>query len=122
MVSEAALPSGDLLPQADSEESTNAETNAASEAAGETTPGGDQKVRWEVVAVANGLAQASIIQGRLVAEGIPARVNQEPAGVALGLTVGPLGQAEVLVPEPLAEQALRILEQPYQEPEDDEAA
>jgi hypothetical protein len=73
-----------------------------------------------VVAVANGLAQAAIIQGRLEAEGIPARIHQEPAGVAIGLTVGTLGQAKVLVPEPMAEQALRILEEPDQEPEEGE--
>ena len=68
-------------------------------------------MRWEVVAVANGLAEAAIIQGRLESEGIPARVHQESAGVAIGLTVGLLGQAKVLVPEPLAEQALEVLGQ-----------
>ncbi len=81
----------------------------AGEAAGETTPGQEEPVRWRAVATANGLAEAAIIQGRLESEGIPAQIHQEPAGVAIGLTLGLLGQAQVLVPEPLAEQAERIL-------------
>ncbi len=92
----------------------------AVEAAAETTPGGEQEVRWEIVAVAQGLAEASIISGRLETEGIPTRVYQEPAGVAIGLTVGRLGEAQVLVPEPLAEQALSILNEVNQAPEDEQ--
>ena len=38
-------------------------------------------------------------------------------GSVLGLTVGPLGSAKVLVPEPLAERALNILSVTF---EDDE--
>jgi hypothetical protein len=105
MVTEAALPSGNVLPKAGQEEIT---------VAGETTPPKDQEVRWEVVAVANGLAEAAIIRGRLEAEGIRAQVHQEPAGVAIGLTLGLLGQAKVLVPEPMVENALDILNQPAQ--------
>jgi hypothetical protein len=112
MVTGAALSVGGILPQSDREEIT--------EAAEETIPANFEEISWKVVAVANGLAQAAIIQGRLEAEGIPARIHQEPAGVAIGLTVGVLGQAQVLVPEPLAEEAVRILEQPYQEPEENE--
>lgn len=107
MVAEAALPSGTSLPQT--------ERDKARETAGETTPGADRPVRWEVVATAQGLAEAAIIRGRLEVEGIPARVHQEPAGVAIGLTVGLLGQARVLVPAPLAERALEILGQQEQE-------
>lgn len=112
MATEAAFSRGDVLPQSDREEKTRA--------AKETTPGDYKGVPWEVVAVANGLAQAAIIQGRLEAEGIPARIHQEPAGVAIGLTVGTLGQAEVLVPEPLVEEAIHILEQQDQEPKERE--
>jgi hypothetical protein len=112
MVTDAAFSMGDVKPRREDKEAT--------EAAGETTPGGEKKVRWEVVAVTNGLAQAAIIQGRLDAEGIPARIHQEPAGVAIGLTVGTLGQAEVLVPEEMAEQALRVLEDSDQEIEEDD--
>ncbi len=86
------------------------------ETAAETTPGGEQQVRWETVAVAQGLAEASIISGRLETEGIPTRVHQEPAGVAIGLTVGRLGEAQVLVPEQLAQRALSILNEVDQAP------
>ena len=114
MVTEAALPSGDIFPKTDRNEST--------EAAGETTPGKDHKVRWEVVTTAHGLSEAAIIRGRLETEGIPARVHQEPAGTAIGLTVGLLGEVKVLVPAPLVESALQILSQPPQEFGDDEDA
>jgi hypothetical protein len=89
------------------------------ETASEATPGGEQEVRWETVAITQGLAEASIISGRLQAEGIPARMHREPAGVAIGLTVGRLGEARVLVPEPLLEQAREILNQTYQEQENE---
>ena len=102
MVADAAVPLDDALAGKDQEKSV--------EAARETTSGDDEATRWEVVAVANGLAQASIIQGRLESEGVPTQVWQEPAGVAIGLTVGTLGQAKILVPEPLVDEALQILE------------
>jgi hypothetical protein len=108
MVTEAAFPS-------DSRFSAAEDGSRETEAAGETTPGRDQEVRWEVVAVANGQPDAAIIRGRLEAEGIAARVQQEPAGAAIGLTVGLLGQVRVLVPEPLVESALEILNQPVQQ-------
>jgi hypothetical protein len=102
MFAEAAFPMDDALTGKDQEKSTDATR--------EVTSGSGKATRWEVVAVANGLAQASIIQGRLESEGIPTRVHQEPAGVAIGLTVGALGQAKILVPEPMVEEALQILE------------
>jgi len=112
MVAEAALPLDDALSRKNQEESL--------EATRETTSGGDQVTQWEVVAVANGLAQASIIQGRLESEGIPTQVRQEPAGVAIGLTVGALGQARILVPQPMVEEALQILEPSDSENEENE--
>ena len=112
MATEAAFASGEVLPQDDQDKTADTVR--------ETTPGDFTDAPWEVVAVADGLAQAAIIRGRLEVEGIPARVNQEPAGVALGLTIGTLGQAEVLVPKPLAEEALGILEQSGEEVESDD--
>jgi hypothetical protein len=38
----------------------------------------------------------------------------------LGLTVGPLGSARVLVPEPLAEQVLAILAETFDVDEEDD--
>jgi hypothetical protein len=73
------------------------------------SPDGSQEVRWKVVAQAPGITPATIIAGRLQAEGLPVRVWQEAAGQALGLTVGLLGTGHVLVPEEYVEQALEIL-------------
>jgi hypothetical protein len=93
------------------------QTNHAASSA--TTPGGQEPVRWVSVGVF-GPAEALIIAGRLESEGIPAVTQQEAVGAALGLTVGPLGSARVLVPEPLAEQALAILAETFEEGEEDE--
>lgn len=75
----------------------------------ESTPGQQEPVRWEVVARMPGLTPATIVAGRLQAEGIPARAWQEGAGQALGLTVGLLGTGYVAVPETYAEKALDLL-------------
>lgn len=75
----------------------------------EATPGQQEPVRWEVVARMPGLTPATIVAGRLQAEGIPARAWQEGAGQALGLTVGLLGTGYVAVPESYAEKALDLL-------------
>lgn len=90
-------------------------------AASEATPGGKEQTRWVAVVVNVGPGEAAIIKGRLESEDIPAIVQQEALGTVLGLTVGPLGSANVLVPEPLAEQALAILAETFETDEDDEA-
>ncbi len=89
----------------------------SSSAAAETTPGGEEPVRWVSVGVFAPV-EAAIIAGRLESEGIPAVTQQEAVGAALGLTVGPLGSARVLVPEPLAEQALAILAETFETGDD----
>ena len=81
----------------------------AKETDAETTPGGSESMRWVEVAVNLNPAEAAIIRARLDSYSIPALVQQEAIGSVFGLTVGPLGSAKVLVPEPLAEQALEIL-------------
>ncbi|MER3457602.1 MAG: hypothetical protein C4309_02195 [Chloroflexota bacterium] len=81
----------------------------ANAGANETSSGGAEPVRWVRVAVALGPAHAEILRGRLEAEGIPARVLQEPAGSVYGLTVGLLGQIDVVVPQEYAAQARDLL-------------
>lgn len=83
--------------------------NDESEPVQESTSGGQSEIRWEIVARMPGITPATILAGRLQSEGIPARVWQEGAGQALGLTVGLLGTGYVAVPEEYAEQALEIL-------------
>lgn len=75
----------------------------------ETNPGEQREIRWEIVARMPGITPATILAGRLQAEGIPARAWQEGAGQALGLTVGLLGTGYVAVPEEYAAQATEIL-------------
>ena len=76
-----------------------------------SSPAGQrQEVKWEVVAQMPGITPATIVAGRLKAEGVPVRVWQEGAGQALGLTVGLLGTGYVVVPEEFVDKALEILE------------
>lgn len=89
------------------------------EIAAETTPGGTESTRWVVVAQNLNPGEAAVIKGRLDSENIPAVVQQEAVGSVLGLTVGPLGSANIRVPEPLAEKALAILAETF-DIEDDE--
>jgi hypothetical protein len=85
------------------------ERNRLSTQAKETSPGGHEEIRWEVVARTAGYTPATILAGRLQSEGIPVRIWQEGAGQALGLTVGILGTGYVAVPEIYARQAREIL-------------
>lgn len=62
-----------------------------------------------VVYTAAGQIEASLIKGLLEAAGIPAMISQEGAGVAYGLTVGPLGEARILVREEDAAEARELL-------------
>ncbi len=43
--------------------------------------------------------------------GVDAFTSQESAGITYGLTIGPLGEAKIYVPEAQLEDAQRILEQ-----------
>ncbi len=81
---------------------------------GDTTPGGPEPVRWVALGVNFSPAEAAIIKGRLESQGIPAVVQQEAVGVVFGLTVGPLGSARVLVPQPLADQARALLAETFE--------
>ncbi|MBE7554146.1 MAG: DUF2007 domain-containing protein [Anaerolineales bacterium] len=88
----------------------------------ETTPGGEETTKWVVIRTNISPGEAVVIRGRLESEGIPAVVQQEAVGSVLGLTVGPLGSAKVLVPESLAEKALEILAETFEVEGDDEEA
>lgn len=89
------------------------------EDAAETTPGGDEPAKWVVIRANISPGEAVVIRGRLVSEGIPAVLQQEALGSVLGLTVGPLGSARVLVPEDLVEEAEAILAVTFEVDEED---
>jgi hypothetical protein len=69
------------------------------------------EISWVQVAAANGPTEAGMIVEYLRAEGIRAVAWQEGAGNALGLYMGSLGTARVMVPEEDAEEALALLEE-----------
>jgi hypothetical protein len=65
---------------------------------------------WEKIGVAAGDLQAEILKGLLEAQGIPVVLSQEGAGQTFGLTVGRLGEVDILVPTHLVPQAQQVLD------------
>ena len=70
-----------------------------------------RKIRDEVVYLANGMLEAESVKILLESFGISAFVNQESAGTTYGLTVGLLGEVEVIVPLSRIEEAKKIIEE-----------
>ena len=103
---------GDALPWPNSKKDENAATS-------ETTSGAKESTRWVVVAEHLNPAEAAVIKSRLDSESIPAVVQQKESSI-FAITVGPLGSTKVLVPEPLAERALDILAETFEQVEDDD--
>jgi hypothetical protein len=68
-----------------------------------------RKIRDEVVYVAEGRLQAESIKLLLESFGLTAFINQESAGTTYGLTVGFLGEVEVIVPLDQVEDAKKII-------------
>jgi hypothetical protein len=56
-----------------------------------------------------GQLEGEMIKNFLEANGIPAGLSQESAGIVYGLTVGSLGNVEILVTEENAEKAQALL-------------
>ena len=61
----------------------------------------------------SGSIDAEIIRGLLESQGINVILSQEGAGRAIGLTVGPMGETQVLVPEKQLGKAKEILADYY---------
>jgi len=69
--------------------------------------------KWEVVLEVSGELQADLLRNLLEAQGIEVFLNQEGAGRAYGLTVGPLGDVQIMVPEHQSQEAHQILDDFY---------
>ena len=69
--------------------------------------------KWEVVTEVSGELQAGLLRNLLEAQGIKVFLNQEGAGKAYGLTVGPLGQVQILVPKTQNQEARQIVDDYY---------
>jgi hypothetical protein len=65
---------------------------------------------WEKIGAVAGDLQAEILKGLLEAQGIPVVLSQEGAGQTFGLTVGRMGEVEILVPTHLVPQAQQVLD------------
>jgi hypothetical protein len=70
----------------------------------------ERKIHDNVVFTASGILEAESVKILLESFGIPAYINQESAGLAYGLTVGPLGEADVCVPEKYIAQAKQVID------------
>ena len=65
---------------------------------------------WLVLAKVPGDLSAEILRGLFEAQGIPVRLVKEGAASAYGLTVGPFGEAELLVPASLWDAAQDVMD------------
>ena len=74
-----------------------------------------EEENWQVIHVTSGVIKARIIEGRLVAEGIPVRLQYEPIGEIYAITVDGLGEVQILVPEQWVGHAVRVLAKEYSE-------
>jgi hypothetical protein len=87
-----------------------------------------QSEHWEIIAHVSGEIQAEILRGLLEAQGIPVTLNQEGAGRAYGISMGPMGEVQLMVPSRYSQHARQVLadyeaglfETPEDEPSDDQ--
>jgi len=78
----------------------------------------DQPYELVSIGTADGQVEAEIIKGLLTANGVEVWLSQESAGTALGLTVGAMGEVEIMVRAGQAEAARSLLDDgPEEEPE-----
>ena len=68
-----------------------------------------RKLNDNVVYVANGTLDGESVKILLESFGIPAYTNQQSAGMTYGLTVGPLGEVDIMVPDKYIEQAKKVI-------------
>lgn len=67
--------------------------------------------RFVVVETVSGRTEAEILRSFLNANGIHCEISQEAIGSAYGLGVGPLANAEILVPSQQAKRAREALKE-----------
>ena len=65
---------------------------------------------WVAIERVPGELQAEILRGLLEAQGVRVFLSQEGAGRAIGLSVGPLAEVEILVPAESRQLAQQVLE------------
>ncbi len=70
--------------------------------------------QWEIVDVVSGDFQAQLLRGLLESQGILVQLSQEGAGRAYGLSVGALGEVQILVPTDSKDLAQQVLKDYYE--------
>ena len=73
-----------------------------------------EEPRWEVVEIVNDSIQAELLRGFLEAQGIETIISKEGAGHALGLTIGMMGESQLLVRSEDKQSAMKILDDYHQ--------
>ncbi len=68
---------------------------------------------WQIIEEVYGEIQAELLRGLLEAQGVPVILNQEGAGRAYGINVGPLGMVQIMVPVRLIQEANQVLDDYY---------
>jgi len=68
-----------------------------------------EEINWKELTITDGLTLAELLVNQLREADIPAYAWQQGAGVALGMTVGPLGRGHVMVPEEFLAEAQDFL-------------
>ncbi len=68
-----------------------------------------EKKKWVVAEKVPGELQAELLRGLLEAHEINVYLAIEGAARAIGITAGPLGEVDIMVPEEQLEQALEII-------------
>jgi hypothetical protein len=64
---------------------------------------------WVQISSVQAEVQAELLRGLLEAQEIPVLLSREGAGRALGLSVGPLGEVHILVPDQFQAKARKII-------------
>jgi hypothetical protein len=70
----------------------------------------DDHHQWVSIARVQGDLQAELLRGLLEAQEIPVLLSREGAGRAIGLTIGLLGEVEIMVPDKYKDEAISILD------------
>lgn len=86
-----------------------------------TTTGGDVQAGRpvEIYRAVNEM-EAQVIKSFLESNGIPVMLQHEAISSVIGFSAGPLAEVGVFVPEPLAEQAIALLESDEEMDEDED--
>ncbi len=73
-----------------------------------------EEPRWEVVEIVNDSIQAELLRGLLESQGIETIISKEGAGHALGLTIGLMGESQLLVRSENKQAAMKVLDDYHQ--------